>query len=81
MMAGVPQLVTPFAHDQFDNAKRLERLGIAKSVKSTGDANAWRQAMRYLTSDTAVRQSCAHVRKLMDSEQNAAELIADQILH
>jgi rhamnosyltransferase subunit B len=81
MMAGVPQLVTPFAHDQFDNAKRLERLGIAKSVKSTGDANAWRQAMRYLTSDTAVRQSCARVRKLMDSEQNAAELIADQILH
>ncbi len=27
MRAGVPQLITPFAHDQFDNAARVERLG------------------------------------------------------
>ncbi len=25
--AGVPQIATPFAHDQFDNAARMERLG------------------------------------------------------
>lgn len=27
LCAGVPQLVVPFAHDQFDNAARVERLG------------------------------------------------------
>lgn len=28
LAAGIPQLVTPFAHDQFDNASLLERLGV-----------------------------------------------------
>lgn len=27
LLAGVPQLITPFAHDQFDNAARVDRLG------------------------------------------------------
>jgi UDP:flavonoid glycosyltransferase YjiC (YdhE family) len=30
MRAGVRQLVTPMAHDQFDNAARLKRLGVAR---------------------------------------------------
>lgn len=29
LAAGVPQLVTPFTHDQPDNAERLKRLGVA----------------------------------------------------
>lgn len=29
LRAGVPQLVTPFAFDQFDNAARLQQLGVA----------------------------------------------------
>lgn len=32
LAAGVPQLVVPFAHDQPDNAARLERLGVAASL-------------------------------------------------
>jgi rhamnosyltransferase subunit B len=32
LAAGVPQLVMPFAHDQPDNAARLERLGVAESL-------------------------------------------------
>jgi rhamnosyltransferase subunit B len=32
MSAGVPQLVMPLAHDQFDNAARLQRLGIARTL-------------------------------------------------
>ncbi len=30
--AGVPQLVTPFAHDQFDNAARVVRLGLGERM-------------------------------------------------
>lgn len=29
LLAGIPQLVMPLAHDQFDNAARLRRLGVA----------------------------------------------------
>src|SRR4051812_16760196 len=32
MAAGVPQLVMPLAHDQFDNAARMRRLGIARTL-------------------------------------------------
>jgi UDP:flavonoid glycosyltransferase YjiC (YdhE family) len=32
LAAGCPQLVTPFAHDQFDNADRIVRLGVGRSI-------------------------------------------------
>jgi rhamnosyltransferase subunit B len=31
LAAGIPQLVMPLAHDQYDNAARLARLGVARS--------------------------------------------------
>jgi rhamnosyltransferase subunit B len=32
LAAGIPQLIMPLAHDQPDNADRLERLGVARSL-------------------------------------------------
>lgn len=32
LAAGVPQLVMPFAHDQFDNASRVVRLGLGEQI-------------------------------------------------
>jgi len=34
LATGVPQLITPFAHDQFDNASRVIRLGVGEQVFS-----------------------------------------------
>ena len=33
MAAGIPQLITPFAHDQHDNAATLGRLGVARTIE------------------------------------------------
>jgi UDP:flavonoid glycosyltransferase YjiC (YdhE family) len=33
LRAGVPQLVVPFAHDQFDNANRVRRLGCGRVLR------------------------------------------------
>ena len=33
LRAGVPQLVMPFAHDQFDNAERVRRLGCGRILR------------------------------------------------
>ncbi len=33
LRAGRPQLVMPFAHDQFDNAARVTRLGVARTIR------------------------------------------------
>ncbi len=32
LAAGLPQLVSPLAHDQFDNAARLQRLGVGRTL-------------------------------------------------
>jgi rhamnosyltransferase subunit B len=60
LAAGCPQLVTPFAHDQFDNANRLVKLGVARSILA-GKYNA-RSACRELgklLADPATAKACA----------------------
>jgi UDP:flavonoid glycosyltransferase YjiC (YdhE family) len=59
LAAGVPHLVRPMAFDQFDNSRRLVRLGVAEeiSVKAfRGPAIA--AALRQLTSAAAVASNC-----------------------
>ena len=48
LAAGLAQLVVPFAHDQFDNAARLRRLGVAVTLPTTAPAADWRAALRCL---------------------------------
>jgi UDP:flavonoid glycosyltransferase YjiC (YdhE family) len=59
LAAGIPQLVMPLAFDQFDNAARLERLGVAATLLPRhfrGPAVA-RELARLLTSP-AVARAC-----------------------
>ena len=64
MAAGVPQLVTPMAHDQPDNAERLEKLGVGRSlpVKQFRPDPAARLLRELLESPT-VAEACARVRQ------------------
>jgi len=57
LRAGVPQLVAPFAHDQFDNGARVEALGVGE-VSRPGRTRAWERALTRLLSSPAVRQRC-----------------------
>ena len=66
LTAGIPQLIMPLAFDQPDNAQRLERLGVAKSLSPkafTPEAVAKRIA-DITTSDT-VRCACEAIREKM----------------
>ncbi|MBI5094041.1 MAG: glycosyltransferase family 1 protein [Candidatus Hydrogenedentes bacterium] len=70
LAAGVPQLVTPFAHDQFDNASRVIRLGVGEQVfpKSYTIA-AVTAALRRLTNDKAVTARATDISaRLKDSD-------------
>ncbi|MGE5451094.1 MAG: nucleotide disphospho-sugar-binding domain-containing protein [Acidobacteriota bacterium] len=64
--AGVPQLIVPFAYDQFDNALRARRLGVAEVLQARRLAT-WRmnrQLARLLASPD-VRRSCESLARTM----------------
>jgi rhamnosyltransferase subunit B len=77
--AGTPQLVTPFAHDQFDNAARLTRLGVAASVTPTASIETWIRALRGLSQDGGVAAACARWAKQSLAGEPGEVLIAKQI--
>lgn len=73
LAAGIPQLVMPMAHDQFDNARRLQRLGVA-AVVPAGRFTARRAVakLRKLLGSPDVARACA-MMKIRMKEQNPFE--------
>jgi rhamnosyltransferase subunit B len=59
LKAGIPQLVLPRAYDQFDNAQRLERLGVAAVLsQSAQTATAMARALARLLASESVATRC-----------------------
>ena len=57
LSAGIAQLVVPFAHDQFDNATRLSRLGVSRTLRLSDDRATWTTALRDAVATDAVRRA------------------------
>lgn len=79
MAAGVPQIATPFAHDQFDNAARMERLGCGLRVFPPASAEALAAALDKVLNSQEVRASCDLYRTLIPGGDSASEAAALQI--
>lgn len=80
LRAGVPQLIRPVAYDQFDNAIRAVRLGVAKELlpnKYKGRAVV--NALTRLTSDAGIRQ-CCHQLSLRFANCDSITVACDSIL-
>jgi rhamnosyltransferase subunit B len=58
LTAGVPQLLTPYAFDHFDNAALGQALGVARLLRRPGSAGHMTRALRALLSDSAVLEAC-----------------------
>lgn len=78
LRAGRPQVVTPFLGDQFDNAARLARLGLARVVDGkTATQDALRDALAALDGGHAARaQEVAERVREEDGAASAATRIA-----
>lgn len=70
LKAGLPQLIVPFAHDQFDNANRLKTLGIADRLNPNQftSSNVVKK-LDSLLSDPQVRVRCAEYAAQVDFEK------------
>jgi UDP:flavonoid glycosyltransferase YjiC (YdhE family) len=72
LAAGHPELIVPFAHDQPDNAHRVERLGIAKVIyPGAYRADRVQQALRTLLDDPTFASRAAIVGEKVRSERGA----------
>ncbi len=78
LAAGVPQLVTPFAHDQFDNAFRLRRLGVARELRNLNH-DEWARTLSELKNSKAVELACREAKAQIDKAQSATAIGADAI--
>jgi rhamnosyltransferase subunit B len=64
LAAGIPQLVMPMAFDQFPNAARLVRLGVARSLPTKNyRSTAVAQALDSLLKSEEVRNQCQAIAK------------------
>jgi len=62
MKAGIPQLVMPMAHDQFDNARRIEMLGLGYSMRQERYVkSAVAEKLSRLVNAASVRAQCREV--------------------
>jgi UDP:flavonoid glycosyltransferase YjiC (YdhE family) len=78
--AGVPQLILPQAHDQFDNAWRTEQLRLGRSLPHRQQtARRLRAILAPMLDDESLRQRCRGYSARVDSAaalERACELIA-----
>jgi len=66
MLAGIPQVLMPLAHDQFDNAERIQKLGIGDTIPVrcfTGPQVA--KILKRLLESAEVSESCRNIASRM----------------
>jgi UDP:flavonoid glycosyltransferase YjiC (YdhE family) len=64
LRAGCPQLIMPMAHDQFDNALRITRLGVGAPISVRGyRASRVAAQLKPLLESRQVREKCAAISR------------------
>ena len=80
LAAGVPQLVVPYAYDQFDNGQRLQKLGCGLSLPALTDLDAAEATLRRLLEDGAIGTACARLQARMEPAAKATARAADVVV-
>lgn len=63
LAAGVPQLIAPMAHDQFDNAYRVKQFGVGDRVSASFRAGTVTKKLQRLLTDSTVASACRAIKK------------------
>ena len=75
--AGIPQVITPLAHDQPDNAERVRKLNAGAVVKGHQvTAAKLTEALARVTSDPAIRAACVEIAQRVRAQNGIAETCA-----
>jgi UDP:flavonoid glycosyltransferase YjiC (YdhE family) len=83
LRAGIPMIVVPFAHDQPDNAARIGRLGVARTItRDSYKAERVATELKELLENPSYSRCAREVGSRVRSESGAAlavDLIMDQL--
>jgi len=72
LRAGVPAVVVPFSHDQFDNARRVSRIGAGRALpRAKYRAATAAEELRALLSDESYTTRAAEIGKQIRAEDGA----------
>ncbi|MGC2966803.1 glycosyltransferase [Paraburkholderia aspalathi] len=77
--AGIPQVVTPFAHDQFDNAQRVVVSGCGVRLDKPLEPQALARALKHVLSSPSIATQCGRVRDRLASSPDGCEAAARYI--
>ena len=83
LRAGIPALVIPFANDQHDNAARVERLGVARTIaRNNYKAERVASELKELLGNPSYSRTAREIGSRVRSEHGAAlavDLISDHL--
>jgi rhamnosyltransferase subunit B len=84
LRSGHPTIVMPYSHDQPDNAARLERLGVSRTIpRQQYSADRAVKELRELLANPSYQQQAAKIGQMLQSENGvkvACEAIEKQLL-
>ncbi|QDV70201.1 MurG-like transferase [Rosistilla carotiformis] len=76
LAAGTPQLIVPMAFDQFDNARRVERLGCGRSLLHRKlSRRRLTQQLADLLNDDSIRARCHELRDRMTTSNTVGQSV------
>jgi UDP:flavonoid glycosyltransferase YjiC (YdhE family) len=76
LRAGKPMLVMPFSHDQPDNAARVTRLGLARTLPRSASVRRMTRDLHSLLSDPGFAARAASIGEKVRAEDGAATAVA-----
>lgn len=80
MAAGVRQVVCPYAHDQLDNAGRLSRLGVSRTLAPRRfKARALAKLLQQWLGDAVAGEACREIQQRFGPPQTALSLTCDAL--
>ncbi|MDQ4123370.1 MAG: glycosyltransferase [Acidobacteriota bacterium] len=79
LRAGAPHLIMPFSHDQFDNAARCVRLGVAETiVRESYNASRAVEKLKKLLTEASYKKRALEVKNVVEAE-NGVKSACDAI--
>jgi rhamnosyltransferase subunit B len=77
--AGIPQVVTPFAHDQFDNAQRVAASGCGVRLDKPLQPQALSRALKHVLGTPSIATQCGRMQDRLASSPDGCEAAASYI--